>query len=366
GRRGRIGVEIAVGQEARADPERLGPGRPFGHGADDHLGGAAAHVHHGDRAVERATEGSGGTEEREPALLVLGEDAHRQAALLLHRQLELALVLRGAHGRRGHDHDLVGAELAREPRLLGDDGSRLGDLALGDPSLRHRAPDARERALGHQLAEPVVARLRHEQAGGVAADVDAGVGHAHSASVKVSFGRSRTFSSPRSMPARAPFFIRTWAPVAAWTAAEKSGSWPTSSASASPTSSSGSNGPPFSRSSTVTSMPSDSHARRAVSRARFFGLERQTSTLTPSFASAAPAARACLSPSSVSGRWSSGRPSAASPCLSSQIIRLGTVSGLYLRLAAPVAGARAVEHDAAQADVRLAEPHPSAACEAVA
>ena len=41
-------------------------------------------------------------------------------------------------------------------------------------------------------------------------------------------GRRSTLSSPRSTPARPPFLSRTCAPVSECTAAEKSGSWPTS------------------------------------------------------------------------------------------------------------------------------------------
>src|SRR4051812_10542288 len=64
-------------------------------------------------------------------------------------------------------------------------------------------------------------------------------------------------------------------------------------------------------------MPSSSHASRAVSAARTFGLVRRASIFTPSFFSALPAARDCRSPFLVSGRSASGEPSAASPCLSS-------------------------------------------------
>ena len=138
-------------------------------------------------------------------------------------------------------------------------------------------------------------------------------------------GRISTMSSPRSMPARPPFFMRTCAPVSEWTAAEKSGSWPTSSTSSpSPAASaSASNGPPASfGSSCGSTSPSCSQAMRAVSAARTLGLVRQASISTPSAFSAAPAARDCSRPLSVSGRSASGEPSAASPWRNNQIIAM--------------------------------------------
>ena len=112
-------------------------------------------------------------------------------------------------------------------------------------------------------------------------------------------GRRSTLSSPCSMPASPPFFMRTCAPVRAWTAIEKSGSCPTSSTS-SPrpaASASASNGPPASFGSSCGSTPpARSHASVAVSAARTFGLVRQASIFTPSALRARPAARDCSAP----------------------------------------------------------------------
>src|SRR5829696_5479053 len=134
-------------------------------------------------------------------------------------------------------------------------------------------------------------------------------------------GRSMSLSSPRSTAARPPLSMRTCAPVALWTAIEKSGSWPTrrTSSPCPSATSAGSKGPPASWLSTSGSTPSASQASRAVSAALTLGLVRHASRDTPSAARAAPAARACSSPRLVSGRSASGEPSAASPWRNSQI-----------------------------------------------
>ena len=79
-------------------------------------------------------------------------------------------------------------------------------------------------------------------------------------------GRRSTLSSPRSTPASPPFFSRTCAPVSVCTAAEKSGSWPTSiTSSPSPAaSSSASNGPAARASARAAARRRPAPRRRAA------------------------------------------------------------------------------------------------------
>ena len=133
--------------------------------------------------------------------------------------------------------------------------------------------------------------------------------------------RNRRSSSAPSIAARPPFLSSTLAPVAAPTAREKSGSWPTSSVFPRPDVRAwGSKAPPRSSAHSSTSTPRASQAIRAVSSARTLGLARQVSISIPSEARARPAALAWASPFGVNRlAASSPSPSSASPCRKSQI-----------------------------------------------
>ena len=130
---------------------------------------------------------------------------------------------------------LVGAELAHETlergiRVLSTHADRAGRRAL------RARPRARAAAAGRdpdprgdlRPARPAAADRARRPARGAAARARRGPAAwlARSDRRESSAGRSSTMSSPFSMPASPPFFMRTCAPVRACTAIEKSGSWP--------------------------------------------------------------------------------------------------------------------------------------------
>ena len=219
---------------------------------------------------------------------------------------------------------LVGAELAHETL---ERGIRVLSLTpIDDVAARFELDPERVRLLpaGHPRARGAVrparaaasdsprrpARGRDPRA---ARGQGAGVtGRAYSASSASSRGRRSTRSSPLFTAASPPFFIRTWAPVRLWIAIEKSGSWPTSITLVAVGSgqSLGVEGTTAQR-----SLERHLHAVELVAGqargvggpdlgARDAGVQLDTRAL-----SAAPAARACSSPRSVSGRSASGDPS---------------------------------------------------------
>src|SRR5204862_5520936 len=128
---------------------------------------------------------------------------------------ELPAVARLPHGGGGDDRDPLRAQLARVAHLLLDDARHLGELLGRDRAAAAYGPaEAGEDALCHQLTQRSFAAFGEQEARGVRADVDAGARHQRQSTIaSSSAGRSSTLSSPRSTPARPPFFIRTCAPV---------------------------------------------------------------------------------------------------------------------------------------------------------
>ena len=102
-RRRRVGAAVAVGQQPRADAERLRPRRARRERADRQLGGAAANVDHADAARERLAERARGAEERQPRLLRPVEHLDLDAAVGAQHGGELGGV-GGAADRRGGHH----------------------------------------------------------------------------------------------------------------------------------------------------------------------------------------------------------------------------------------------------------------------
>ena len=153
--RGRVGAQVRVGEEAGADPERLGPLHASVGLADRDLGGAAADVDHGDRALDRAQQGAGGAHERQPRLLLVGEHAtapcrpppppprraRRGCGALRIAAVATATICSAPTSRATAD--------LRAHHLGG-----LGDLLRRDRAAVAQAlADARERALGHELPQ---------------------------------------------------------------------------------------------------------------------------------------------------------------------------------------------------------------------
>src|SRR5215207_172958 len=177
--RGRVRAQIGVGEEAGADPERLRPGHLPIRFADGDLARAAAHVDHRDRAAGRLEQRARGPDEGQPSLLLAREDAQLHASRRLHRVHELVSVASGADRRGCHGDDVLGAHLPCNGGLGAHDLGGLRDLVRRNhASVLEALAYSRERALGHQLTQPAVARIGHQQPRRVAADVDAGADQA--------------------------------------------------------------------------------------------------------------------------------------------------------------------------------------------
>ena len=143
---GRVRAQVPLGQHRRADRDRLARSRRGPPRAPDRdLGGPAAHVDHGERAA--APDRAGRAAERQ-ARLVLAPSGPRAASRrsLLDRGHQLARV-RGAADRGRRDRaDPLGAELARQFGLLGDDRGCLLELVGRDSAVAaEAAADQRER-----------------------------------------------------------------------------------------------------------------------------------------------------------------------------------------------------------------------------
>jgi hypothetical protein len=124
--------------------------------------------------IERA----GRADEGQSRLLLVAEDLDLDAGPLGDRARELVLVGGLADRRGGDGADRLGAELAREPHLRGDDLDDLRDLLRGDRVVAAQAlGDPREGALAQQLAQAPVGRLCDQQPGRVGTDVDAAADH---------------------------------------------------------------------------------------------------------------------------------------------------------------------------------------------
>ena len=78
---GRVGAQVGLGEEARADAEGRAPRDPVGERADDELGGAAADVDDADLAERQVAERAGRAGEGEPRLLLAAEDLDVDAGL---------------------------------------------------------------------------------------------------------------------------------------------------------------------------------------------------------------------------------------------------------------------------------------------
>ncbi len=165
GRGRRIGGDQLVGEGTGADAPGANLLDAAGNAAEDDLGRAAADVDHSDLALHRVAEGLRGADEGQPPLLLAAEDLDREARLLGHPRGDLLAVGRLAD-RRGRDRaDRLGAELAGEADLSGDDLRYLGRLPLGDrPVAVERLADARIGPLLHHLLQLPVHWLRHEDA----------------------------------------------------------------------------------------------------------------------------------------------------------------------------------------------------------
>src|ERR1700712_1663367 len=118
-RRGRVGSDQLIGERAGTDlpgSDLLGAARNL---PEDHLGRATADVDDADGAGDRVSEGLGGADEGEPALLLVAEDLALYPGGLADLLRSLLTVRRLPHRscRDGTDH--LGAELTGEPNLGG-------------------------------------------------------------------------------------------------------------------------------------------------------------------------------------------------------------------------------------------------------
>ena len=165
------------GTRSRSERTRTTPSRPSGL-ADRDLARAAAHVDHGH--VPSAGAAACAWRPRRTAAPPPRRRARqRHAAGLLHG----ARPARRGWGRCGSRRWPPRRSARRPPRAPPRLGAHhlggLGDLLRRDRAAAGEAlADAREGALGHELAQRAVAGVGHEQPGGVAADVDAGADQA--------------------------------------------------------------------------------------------------------------------------------------------------------------------------------------------
>ena len=140
GRRGRVGGDQLVGEDAGADAPGAHRLDAAGNGAEDHLGRAAADVDDADLAGDRVAERLGRADEGEPPLLLVAEDLDRDAGGRGDRLRHLLAVAGLAHGRGGDGADRLRAELAGQPHLGRDDLADLVDLRRRDRPVADRAP----------------------------------------------------------------------------------------------------------------------------------------------------------------------------------------------------------------------------------
>jgi hypothetical protein len=179
GDRRRVRAQIGVGEKAGPDPKRLAPLDTAAGVADRDLARATADVDDGDRPLELDRHRPRRADEGEARLLVPGEDAKRKLARLLDRgRQRIGVVCLANRGGRDGD-DLERADLARDPRLGGDDLGGLLDLLRRDlAATAQGASDPGEGALADELAQAPVGGVGHQQPRRVAADVDAAVDQA--------------------------------------------------------------------------------------------------------------------------------------------------------------------------------------------
>ena len=177
-RRRRVGGDQLVGQGPRADLPGAHLLGAAGHGAEDHLGRAAADVDDADLAGHRVPEGLGRADEGEPSLLLLAEDLDLDPGGLADLLRRLLAVARLAH-RGGRDRaDRLGAELTRQADLGGDHLGDFLDLLGEDLAVSaERLVDPRVGALLHHLFQLPVDGLGDEHAGRIGADVYCGAEH---------------------------------------------------------------------------------------------------------------------------------------------------------------------------------------------
>jgi len=146
--------------------------------ADSDLGRRAADVDDGDVPVRRVVESAGRSDERQPRLLLVGEDVHVDARAGRDRACQLLLVYGIPDRRSGDEADRLATELPRDTHLGPDDFDDLRDLALRYRVLARQAlADSRECALAQQLANTPAVGFGDQQTGRVRADVDARANH---------------------------------------------------------------------------------------------------------------------------------------------------------------------------------------------
>ena len=180
GRRGRVGGDQLVGEDAGADLPGADLLDPAGDGAEDHLGRAAADVDDADLALDRVAEGLGRADEGEPPLLLLAEDVDRDPGGLGDRLRRPRSPLRRLADRRGGDRaDRLGAELARASRTWVATTSPTSSIFSGTiaPVVVERLVDPRVGPLLHHLLQLPVDRLGDEHARRVGADIYRGAEH---------------------------------------------------------------------------------------------------------------------------------------------------------------------------------------------
>ena len=132
--------------------------------SDDQLGRAAAHVDDPQLAVGHVAEATGGADERQPCLLLPGQDAHLQPARFANRGGESAALLEPLIAAVATARTSTEPQLASGAELRRDDVGDLGDLLGGDAAVRQpAAADVREHALLMDLRDRVRAAVRDQQ-----------------------------------------------------------------------------------------------------------------------------------------------------------------------------------------------------------
>ena len=162
-----------VGEHTRPDPPRANLLHPVGHGADDHLGGATAYVHHADSAVDGM-----------PSPLVAPMKERRPSSSSLRTSTEtpaISATLRAASSPFDASRiaavataRMVSAPSSRASRTCvattSATCSTFSDGIYPRPSVE-RLVDPRIGPLLHDLLELAVDRLRHEHARRIRADI---------------------------------------------------------------------------------------------------------------------------------------------------------------------------------------------------
>ena len=175
--RRRIGVQVGVGEQRRADGDRGRPRRPRRQRPHGDLRRAAAdvddrHAPGGRRALGRAGEG-------EARLLEPVEHVDLDARARAHRRAQRLGVVGGPDRGGGDDPDPLRAEL-RAPPSPAARRCRPASPArppAATPERSRSAAQAGEGLLRRDLAQAPRVHVGDEDAGGVGADVDAGAAH---------------------------------------------------------------------------------------------------------------------------------------------------------------------------------------------